>query len=530
MQRLSRPARVATATALALIGAVSGCQCDSELDRLRPTLIVNPEEAILSGLPVAQDTPIAFQLPNQRTVNLNDIRAVLSEDSDPAFTLTKDTVDRVLPGQTEELVVNVRPLVEGTIEGTLIVDSDDPDARPDHVEVPITVTAVNVGLPDIEVTPDAVEFATIGRADIGRETVTVRNVGVRDLILDAVYLEEDADDVFRISVGGIALADPPNSFNLGAANASSGLIIIFQPRDTLRHTATLVIKSNDPDEAEVRVPLSAQAVECPIAIAKLVDEGLQIEPFDTVRIDGRESVVGAAGTFIPPPADGGYQWSLLVRPIGSTAVLASESSDRTELEVDLAGLYQVQLDVFAADVARPDNALIRSCLPAIVDIDVKPSDDLHVQLVWDSDTADFDLHILNEGGRAFTHEGDVYFSNRQPLGPDDVGWSVNPDENPRLDVDDSRGYGPENTNIKHPRPGSKWTVLVHYWNKQTNGDATATAILRLFAYGRQTIEIQQTFADDQQRWQALEIVWGDNELDPPSLSQLSVIDPFPRPF
>ena len=39
-----------------------------------------------------------------------------------------------------------------------------------------------------------------------------------------------------------------------------------------------------------------------------------------------------------------------------------------------------------------------------------------------------------------------------------------------------------------------------------------------------------SYPHDQQLWQALEIVWGDDELDPPSLSQLSVIDPFPRPF
>ena len=144
------------------MGLVHGCECDGELERLRPTLVVDPEAAVLTGLPVAQDTSISFQVPNQRSVNLNDVSAVLSEDSDPAFEMILDLIDRVLPGQTEELVVNVRPLVVGTIKATLIVDSADPDARPNHVLVPITVSAINVGLPDIQVTPDAVEFATAG--------------------------------------------------------------------------------------------------------------------------------------------------------------------------------------------------------------------------------------------------------------------------------------------------------------------------------------------------------------------------------
>lgn len=526
-----RASQLTIAATLAFVSSVAGCQCDGELEKIRATLIVNPNPASLSGLPVSQDTPIVFQVPNGRTVNLDNVTATLDPAGDPAFTLVKDNIDRVQPGQTEELVVNVRPLVEGKITTTLFVVADDPNVVPNHVEVPITVDAVNVGLPDIEVDPVSVDFDTIGRADLGRENVNIKNVGVRDLILDAVYLDDNVDGVFSIAIGGIARATPPNSQNVGPRNANEDVTIIFQPQDTERHEATLVIVSNDPDETEVRVPLSAQAVECPIAIAKLVDEGLQIEPFDTVRIDGRESHAVAAGTFIPPPAEGGYQWSLLVRPIGSTAVLASETNDRTELQVDLAGFYQVQLDVFAADTTRPENNPIRSCLPATVDVNVIPSDDLHIQLVWDHPTADFDLHVLKEGGTAFTHEGDCYFSNRDPLGPDTPGgWSLNPDENPRLDVDDSRGYGPENINIKHPAPGSKWTVLVHYWNKQTNDVPNANAILRLFVYGNQAIELQQDFVDDQQIWQAIEIVWGEGELAPPTLSQLGSVEPFLRPF
>ncbi len=522
-----RPHAVVFASAVALIASLQACDCDGEVDRLRPALVVEPGAAVLTGVPVAQDTPIVFLVPNQRTVNLDNITAYLSDDSDPAFVEVSVAIERVLPGQTEELIIKVRPLVEGTIKATLIVDSSD-DARPNHVEVPITVTAVDVGVPDIDVDPAELVFDTIGRADTGRESITVKNLGVRDLLLDAVYFSDDTDPAFRLLVGGIALGGTRPQ-NVGPLNATTSISLAFSPTDTERHTGTLIILSNDPDETEVRIPISAQAVECPTAVAFLADEPVQIEPFDTVRLDGRQSHSDAVGTSIPPPPDG-YQWTLLVKPVGSTAILAADNNDRTELTVDLAGLYQVQLEVFAIDDARPDDGRIRSCAPAVVDIDVKPSDDLHIQLVWDHPEADFDLHVLNEGGQAFTHEGDVYFSNRQPLAPDQPGWSTNADENPRLDVDDDEGYGPENTNIKHPAPGSRWTVLVHYWNKQTGGDPTTTAILRLFVYGAQAIELQRTFEDDQQLWEAIEIVWGDSELEPPTLSQLNIDRPFPRPF
>ncbi|MBM4280238.1 MAG: hypothetical protein FJ137_05605 [Deltaproteobacteria bacterium] len=497
-----------------------GCSCDPELVTIRPALLVQPGEATLTGVPVAQDTDITFQVPNDRIVNLDGVRAAFAEDSDPAFTVMQGDLGRVAPGETGELVVTVRPVVPGTITALLVFDADAP-AVPNHVEVPLTITAIDAGLPDIELDPATVEFDVIGRADVGRETVTVRNIGIRDLVVDAVELRGDPE---------LRLATTLPAGTVIPPQGSAAINLLFVPDDVDAHAADLFLRSNDPDEAEVHVPVSAAAVDCPVAVATVVDADVQIEPFDTVRIDGRESYSNGLGTFIPSPPEG-YLWSLLVRPVGSTAVLSSTTQDRTELEVDLAGLYQVQLTVFAADVSRPDNRPIRSCAPAIVDIDVKPSEDLHMQLVWDHPSADFDLHVMQAGGTPFTHETDCYFSNRNPVrSAETPTWSFEVEENPSLDVDDDRGYGPENANIVHPAPGSRWVVLVHYWNKQTDGDPTATATLRLFVYGRQAIELSQTFADDEQLWRAIELTWGDTPLAPPTLAQLGVVEPFERPF
>ena len=59
---------------------------------------------------------------------------------------------------------------------------------------------------------------------------------------------------------------------------------------------------------------------------------------------------------------------------------------------------------------------------------------------------------------------------------------------------------------------------------------SATATVRIFAYGRQAIELTQNFEDDQQMWQAVEIVWAQAPLLPPSLTQLGSVDRFVRPF
>ena len=215
------------------------------------------------------------------------------------------------------------------------------------------------------------------------------------------------------------------------------------------------------------------------------------------------------------------------RPGGSTALPFPDDTPSTELETDVAGRYIVDLHVYEIH----EDGRVRSCEPATVTFDVVPSEELLIQLVWDHPTADLDLHLVRAGGTEFTHEDDCYFSNREPQQTVDLpDWSIVPEENPVLDVDDHDGYGPENLNIVAPADDSQWRVLVHYWNKLTDGDARTTATVRVFVYGQQVMEVSRTFETDEQLWEALDITWPATEGDPAALSQLGVVREYPRPF
>ncbi|MDP2345608.1 MAG: hypothetical protein Q8O67_31985 [Deltaproteobacteria bacterium] len=456
------------------------------------------------------DTLLVFALPNPSADSIEGIRAVLSADSDPTVVIVS-SVDRLGPGQTGQVVVRVRPLVVGTLTATLLIDCDAA-ATPNHVEVPITVTAVNTGLPDIVVDPAALSFVAAGTARI-----IVTNAGIRDLVIDSITLAADTDPAFSI-VSGSTTAP------LGALNPSMTITIAFAPAavDAVPRFGTLVVRSNDPDEPELLVPLIGRAVGCPIAVATL--ETLDVLPFSSLRLDGRESHADTPGIFIVPPPEG-FAWTLLSRPVGSASSLTGANNDRAALHVDLPGLYQAQLEVFALDAALPDAGLIRSCVPAILDIIVEPVDELAVVLTWDHADADLDIHVVNDGGAPFTDTGDVYFGHRTPT-PGTAAWSANPDENPRLDIDDDRGFGPENSNIKRPAPGSRWSLLVHYWNKQTSGDPTTTATLQVLVHGEVAAVLHHTFERDQQLWDAADVVW----TEPPSILPIDASSPFLRPF
>jgi hypothetical protein len=152
---------------------------------------------------------------------------------------------------------------------------------------------------------------------------------------------------------------------------------------------------------------------------------------------------------------------------------------------------------------------VRSVDAAVVTFRAVPRDALHIQLTWDHPDADLDLHFLR-GDEAlefhpFNPVYDTYFSNRFP---DD--WYPEEVNHPRLDIDDQRGFGPENTNIREPAIDT-FQVWVHYWNDNQQGGARtpAGATVRIYVHGMLRHETYMEFEEDQTMWKALQLDWPD---------------------
>jgi hypothetical protein len=140
----------------------------------------------------------------------------------------------------------------------------------------------------------------------------------------------------------------------------------------------------------------------------------------------------------------GYEWSILERPAGSTqSLLPDTTSANPTLFVEMLGLYRVQL------TAIGETASGATCRDTdIVTVTAETTDDLHIQLTWDtpgdpdqtdSDGADLDLHYLHPNGRFGQPPWDIFWPN--PTSD----WGVQGDatDDPRLDIDDTDGAGPE---------------------------------------------------------------------------------------
>ncbi|MDP6933452.1 MAG: hypothetical protein QGG40_11080 [Myxococcota bacterium] len=148
-----------------------------------------------------------------------------------------------------------------------------------------------------------------------------------------------------------------------------------------------------------------------------------------------------------------YEWTLLTIPSGSTATMPSGGANRTGFVPDLAGDYVGQLVVTNESGVQSD--------PCEATLESIPAEDLWVEMYWETDGDDMDLHLLAPGG-SIESNSDCYFMNCVDYGWGTLDWGTSGDstDDPTLDLDDITGTGPENINIESPEE-DVYTVVVH---------------------------------------------------------------------
>lgn len=125
-----------------------------------------------------------------------------------------------------------------------------------------------------------------------------------------------------------------------------------------------------------------------------------------------------------------------------------------------------------AILATGDNAILAGAITADGNvflsnpINVKSNalnNTYHVRITWDKDDTDVDLHFSWNGS-------DCYYSNKNPT------WGSSA-TSPKLDVDDTNGYGPENITIDALPGSGSYKMWVYYYGDHGNGGTTVTATI-----------------------------------------------------
>jgi hypothetical protein len=216
----------------------------------------------------------------------------------------------------------------------------------------------------------------------------------------------------------------------------------------------------------------------------LTDEdsaGCQDPPVLQCPIDGAIEVL-ARSTLTATEANPVLEreWSVITAPLGNTAEPTPANQRITTFYPLLSGPYRLRYTVLG------DNYEFSSCETLK---DARTLDGLRVEMIWNPDVpeqrhaSDVDLHLIHPDGTAFsTAPLTCYYANRNPQ------WDQpGADDDPRLDVDDTNGRGPENINIRTPILGRPYRVGAYYFSD--HGFGPARVYINVFCYG----ELLQAF-------------------------------------
>lgn len=463
---------------VALAVLMAGCTPENDIKVLYPDIAVSPQSLDFGDVIVEYDSTLPISILNSGRAPLTVSDVSFDGSRSGAFTIGDDalTIDA---GEVGAVDITFKPLTYLPYTDTIIVHSDAPDEE--EVTVRLFGEGVDGPVPDIDVNGLSFEFDEVYINTTDYQIFEVINAGEGDLVIDTAVIE--GSDLFE-------LLDPLDGQTISGGSTFS-TALGYTPDDEEGESATLTITSNDPDESPLVVTLLGNGggafaypvadFDCPTDVATL----------DNLRFDGSESYDPNGNE----PLD--FFWTLTQRPDGSESELAADG-ERAELLVDIAGHYTVQLLVENTVGIYSE---IKSCT-----FEAIPADQIHVELVWNTNDSDLDLHLVRSGSEVYDVPGDACYCNQEP----DWGVSGEKTDDASLDLDDQWGMGPENINIEVPVE-DEYTVYVHYY--RDNGGRDTTATVRIYLYGELLDELYG-LVNEYDLWKVGVISWPDGTFTP----------------
>lgn len=435
-----RPSRVAAALAPGLLSACVEYNLGSKDARdPKPFLEVWPEIVDFGALDGGGQGAAALTLANTGEGTLTI--ASLSLEGPGAFTLsTAGTALALEPGQRTEALLTYTPWSVDD-EGLVRVTSDDP-LQPE-VEVPL-YGALDVPL--LVFSPDPLDFGAVPVGEQATEPLAVTNAGAADLVITGMMV---LGDEFTADLPALPLTLAPG--------ASEALPVTFGAAVEGAFEGRLWAESNAGGGSD-SVLLQGQGSDGPIAVCWADPDEVSSHD-ETVDWVGSESYDPTGAAIVD------YTWTLLSRPNGSSATMPAGGADRDGFEWDLAGMYVAVLTV--------ENEHGQTSLPCYATLEAVPSDTLWVEMFWEHQGDDMDLHLLAPGGSKWTSL-DCHWKNCVGTGLD-WGMPVETTDDPSLDLDDIPGTGPENIRVEEPEDG-EFTVLVHDYGSSRYKAANAVTV------------------------------------------------------
>jgi hypothetical protein len=460
------------------------------------------------------------------SVKFNEMNYVLSKDTESGITFDKEI--EIKSNENIKVPSRYSPSVPDAAEAALTLVTNDPLFSKDGYNLALQA---NKDSACIAVEPKDVNFGSVVLNKMVLQPLTITSCGTKTLEIYSIKLGADSSDTpFSLDTSQLGVKEPLSKEKpLYLQPTQKAKVYVrylpLQENKTpegkyISDTNTIVIETNTFDGKKI-VNLTGIAISglCPVAKITAtcttfkgtpLEDCHNVPPQAHIKFSGKQSFDPMPGGIISK-----WEWKT-EKPAGSVDKLfPSDFFEEPFIDVNIAGIYIFTLVVYNAEG-------IPSCAPDEYKVDVKAGTGLHIELLWhtpnDPDEtdqgakagADVDLHFVHQlaGGPDIDQDGepdgwfdeqfDCFWFNANPLWGD----SLNYDDDPSLDKDDTDGGGPENINIKIPE-NLEYKVGVHYWNDYQYGISYIT--LRVYVDGNlkyERIGLKMKYHD---MWDALRI-------------------------
>ncbi|MBI2377619.1 MAG: choice-of-anchor D domain-containing protein [Deltaproteobacteria bacterium] len=482
---------------------LAACE-DDVVGTVDPFLELEPVHLDFGTLELGQEAVLELTVRNLEKADGRIESLAIVDDCNGCFLALSIPTD-VLGLTKVDVPIRFRATSVMTATGTVTFTTDDP--RAPNLVATLVGRGDDSRAPDLEVFPAAVDFGFVPAGGIAVGSFAIRSTGTNDLLVDRISIEP-LDAPFRITT---STPTPENPGRLApGAQVSVSLRAELPLTATGTETGRILISTNVALEKNVpgspgvvAVPLSARANLPPVAVT---GPDQTVEPYSIVTLDGANSYDPDVPADLPLT----YRWAMDQKPAGSTATLEFARTPTPEFLADLAGRYELSLVVVDATGLESQ--------PARTVVEAFPDEAVRIELIWDHPYSDLDLHLIREGGAFCTCPDDLHYRECLPDQPRQTNWFPEaPGANPRLDVDDREGFGPENINIDGDGvsrfvPASRFTIAVHLYDPSDHGDSpwpttTSNAIVRVFVFGLLAAEYTHALSRRDDVWTVATFDW-----------------------
>lgn len=504
----------------AAVLTAAGCE-DPIVTAIDPILNVSPTSIDFGTVELTQQKVEIVKIENLENVPAVITAIEVTDDCGGCF-VVQNPIDGLDGFGTHDLELRFRATQLEIATGTVAIMSDDPQAP--FTRITMVGRGSDMRRPDICVTPERVDFGFIPAGGIAIGSFVIRSCGTNTLAIDEIVIDPPGAP-FRVTTSTPSPQMP--QFAEPGAQGSVSIRAELPESGTGTISARVLIRTNVLEEKNVpgeagvvQVPLGGLANAPPVAVP---GDDLTVEPWSRVTLDGSKSY----DQDDPPDEPLSYRWRMVSTPGGSTTVLERATTFSPSFWVDITGTYEVELVVV--------DALGLESAPEVVVIEALPAEAVHIELTWDHPDSDLDLHFMRPTYEFCDCITDVHYRDcaREP------NWFPStPGANPRLDVDDRAGFGPENLNIDGDGaarfiPAGEYQIAVHYYASNSEISSWPTsesnATVRVFVFGLLAAELSRTMMMDNDLWHVGRLNWPNGTVTPTDAYLQGVLCPMRLP-